>query len=149
MTGARDQTERAADRIRSELMSTLQELDRRRHLVLDLRYQARQHFTATMILTAGALVATGAGVTIAIVRARHRRANLFSERIAGLLRAWENPNRIASPATSPRLLTEVARNLAVALAAALAAQLVRRSVRRLLASDSRWEVDKSPARSVG
>ncbi len=130
-------------------MSTLQELDRRRHLALDLRYQARQHFTAMTILTAGALVATGAGVTIAIVWARRRRANLFSQRIAGLVRAWENPDRIASRAPSPRLPAEAARKLAVAFAAALATQLVRRSVRRLLASDSRSEVDKSPARSAG
>lgn len=137
MTSARDQSEKAADRIRSELMSTLRELDRRRHLALDLRYQARQHFTAIMLLAAGALVATGAGITLAILRARRRRASLFSERIAGLVRAWENPKRIAARAPARALPAEVARKLAIAFAAALAIQLTRRSARHLLPSDSR------------
>ena len=38
----REQTEKAADRIREEFLLTLQELDRRRDHAFDVRYQAAQ-----------------------------------------------------------------------------------------------------------
>ncbi len=39
MNAAREQADRAADRIRSELLATLGELDRRRRRAFDLKYQ--------------------------------------------------------------------------------------------------------------
>lgn len=137
MSTALEQTGKAADRIRGELMSTLQELDRRRHLAFDLRYQTTRHRTAIALVAVGALAIAGAGLTAALIRARQRRKSLLSERIRGLVRAWENPDRIASDGQDRRLAPQVARKLVVALAAALATQLGKRSMRRILPAKTR------------
>jgi hypothetical protein len=136
MSAALEQTERAADRIRGELMSTLQELDRRRHLAFDLRYQTTRHRTAIALVAVGALAIAGA-LTAALIRARQRRKSLFSARIRGVVRAWENPDRIARDGKDQRLAPQVARKLAVALAAALATQLGKQSMRRILPAPPR------------
>ena len=137
MSTALEQTEKAADRIRGELMSTLQELDRRRHLAFDLRYQTTRHRTAIALVAVGALAIAGAGLTAALIRARQRRKSLLSERIRGLVRARENPDRIARDGNDQRLAPQVARKFAVALAAALATQLGKRSMRRILPATTR------------
>ena len=40
--GDREQVEKTADRLRDELMLTLEELDRRRERAMDVKYQVRQ-----------------------------------------------------------------------------------------------------------
>jgi len=128
MNAAREQAERTADRVRAELLSTLQELDRRRHRALDLRYQIEKHFSLVVAIAAGAgLVAAGA-LLLAVMRARLRRENLIGERIRGFIRAWDNPERIAN--SDP----VAARRMAIALAVTLATQLAKRGAQRLLPS---------------
>lgn len=130
MSTAREQTEKAADRIRGELMSTLQEIERRRHLATDLRYQAEKHFTLLVGIGLGTVVAVGAGVAFAVVRARRRRANLHKDRLAGLVRAWQNPRRIATAEPRGPMPEEIVRKVALTLAAVLASQLAKQGAER-------------------
>jgi hypothetical protein len=89
------QAEQEADRIRSELLRTLNELDRRRHEATDWQSQLRSNW---------GLLAAAAGVVGAIIAARlllgrfsekRRARNLRHERIAALRRFWEHPERLA------------------------------------------------------
>jgi hypothetical protein len=89
------QAEQTADRIRGELLRTLDELDHRRHEATDWRSQVRSNWP---------FLAAAAGVLGAIVAARlllgrfaeERRArHLRRERRAALRRFWEHPERIA------------------------------------------------------
>lgn len=129
MNAAREQAERAADRIRSELVATMQELDRRRHRAMDLRYQLEKHFSVVVGIAAGAGLLAAGALLFAVMRAR--RENLLGERVRGLIRAWHNPQRIANsgPETSP---ATAAREVAMALAMTLATQFAKRGVVRLL-----------------
>jgi len=79
MNAAREQADRAADRIRSELLATLGELDRRRRRAFDVKYQAKQHFTLVMAVAGCAVAAVGIGVALAIARARSRREGPFGD----------------------------------------------------------------------
>ena len=134
MNAAREQAERTADRLRAELMSTLQELDRRRHRALDVRFQLQRHRPLVVSVAAGlVLLATGA-VALGILRARARRENLLHHRVRGLMRAWDNPDRIASPDSDGTTPFGAARKVAMAVAVTLATQVAKRGVQRLLPS---------------
>jgi hypothetical protein len=89
------QAEANADRIRSDLLRTLNELDRRRHEVTDWRTQLRSNwpFVAAAAGVAGAVVA--ARLLIERLTERRREKNLRRERIAALRRFWEHPERLA------------------------------------------------------
>ena len=76
----REQVERTADRIRDELRLTLEELERRRERVLDVRYQASRHQDLIVGAAITAAVLTGIGVGVAIWRARHREQILARHR---------------------------------------------------------------------
>src|SRR5205823_2627506 len=92
---ALDQTEKTADRIRTELLSTIAELDLRRRQATNVRYQVVSHLP---LVIAGAALLTGvAGIAIFAgrVRAHSRRSIHFRDRVDAVMRAWEHPNRIA------------------------------------------------------
>jgi hypothetical protein len=136
MSDGREQVEKAADNIRAELLTTLHELDRRRHLALDLRYQVHKHLPLLIIVSAGVVLAVGLGVTTTILRSRARKNHVVHERVLGLLRAWENPQRIASISADRPLTAAAGRKVALALAAAVATQFAKRSAARLLSARS-------------
>jgi hypothetical protein len=96
MNNGADRVEKTADRIRAELLTTLHELDRRRHLALNLRYQISKRRPLLIAVSASVMLAIGLGVTIGVVRSRARKNHLLQERILGVLRAWEHPQRIAN-----------------------------------------------------
>lgn len=132
MNNGPEQVEKTADHIRAELLTTLHELDRRRHLALDLRYQARKHLPLLLLLSAGVVVAVGVGVTITILRSRARKNHLLQERLLGLLRAWEHPHRIANSSADRPLTSAAGRKVAIALASALASRAAKRGAARFL-----------------
>jgi hypothetical protein len=132
MNNGADRVEKTADRIRAELLTTLHELDRRRHLALNLRYQISKRRPLLIAVSASVMLAIGLGVTIGVVRSRARKNHLLQERILGVLRAWEHPQRIANSSVDRPLSAAAGRKLAIALASALAAQLAKRSAARLL-----------------
>lgn len=126
-----EQTEKAADRIRSELLSTLEELELRRGRATDWRYQAAQH-KGTLLLSAGVLLLSlGFGASLSRARARRRSSGLFRQRVRALVQAWRDPRLLAAP--PPRSLPrEIALRAACSFSSALAGRLARRAADRLL-----------------
>jgi hypothetical protein len=135
MSEQREQIERTADRIRDELRVTLRELDHRRHEATDLKLQLRRH--APLLVTAAAVfIALAAGTAFLVaMRIRNRAAHATKRRIAGLRRAWDYPELIASQAERRPFGVELARRLGMAAAVAAGSQLVRRGAARLLPSE--------------
>ncbi len=130
--GDRKQVEQTADRIRDELMLTLEELDRRRERALSLRYQAGQHRDALIGVGAVAMVAVGLGVGYAIYRSRHRDEVLRRHRREAVRRAWEHPESVAYAAKQRPLGAELGRKLVLIFATALATRVAQNSVRSLV-----------------
>lgn len=135
--GDREQVERTADRIRDELLLTLEELDRRRHQVLDLRYQATRHRELLMGVAVTAAALTAMTVGVVLWRARHREQILARHRFKALKRAWEHPNRLASSAEERPLPVELGRKLVIIFATALATNIAKNSARSLVPSRSK------------
>jgi len=134
MNAAREQADRAADRIRSELLATLGQLDRRRRRAFDLKYQAEQHFTLVMAVAGCAVAAAGIGVALAIARARSRRESSFGARLRELTQAWKAPEPLEDSGSFPVVSAAAARKLATVVAVTFAAQLARWGAQRLLPS---------------
>ncbi|MBZ4417933.1 hypothetical protein [Myxococcus sp. RHSTA-1-4] len=128
----RKQVEQTADRIRDELMLTLEELDRRRERALSVRYQAGQHKDALIAAGAIAAVVVGAGVGYAIYRARHQGERLRRQRRSALKRAWAHPESVAYAAKQRPLGVELGRKLVLIFATTLASRIARNSVRALV-----------------
>ena len=129
----REQIEKAADRIRDELMLTLQELDRRREHALDVRYQVHQHEELLKAAGGVLLVLAGAGISYAVWRSRHREERLRRMRWEGLKRAWSHPERLARKAEPERPITqELGKRLVMVFATTLATAVARRSVSTLV-----------------
>lgn len=128
----REQVERTADRIRDELLLTLEELERRRERVLDVRYQASRHQDLIVGAAIAAGVVTVIGLGVAVWRARHREQILARHRFKALQRAWQHPDRVASSAEERPLPVELGRKLIVIFASALATNIARNSVQSLV-----------------
>lgn len=128
----REQVERTADRIRDELLLTLEELDRRRDRMLDVRYQAMRHRDLLVGAAITAAVLTGVGLGIAVWRARHRQQILARHRVKAVQRAWQHPDRVASSAEQRPFPVELGRKLVLIFATALATRIAKNSVQVLV-----------------
>lgn len=128
MSEAMQQAEHSADRIRDELLRTLEELDRRREDVLDVKRQAKEHWPllAGIGATLVGMVVAKAALSRALAPGVH--AYKQHKRRDALARAWEHPERIAPPRHSPILAW--APKLVTAAGAAVAFALTRRLVHR-------------------
>ena len=128
----RQQVQQHADRIREELLLTLEELERRRERAFDWRYQAGLH--RDELVKAGlAVVGMAAAVTgLLFWRARHRRQVLARQRWEGLKRAWEHPERLATGSQERPFTVEMGEKLVTIFGGALATALARRSVQTLM-----------------
>jgi hypothetical protein len=132
MTDGRLQIGRAADRIRDELASTLSELDRRRHVAMDFRYQVKEHLPWLAAAVGGLALLAGGGFAWWRAQRRRDRGHLFQDRLRGFVRAWEHPKRIAARDVSRSLPVELARKAAIGFVVAAVSQVARRSAQRLL-----------------
>ena len=132
-----NQIEKSADRIRGELAGTLRELNRRRHLAMNPRYQIQQqlrkHFVA---------YATAAGITAAValgslVYARRayqqKNVRLSRARFEAVERAWRKPGRVATKSRHKPIGGEIASKLLVALVVAVGGQLLRKHAKKWVA----------------
>jgi hypothetical protein len=130
MPEALEQTARAADRARGELLATVKELDRRRRLALDLKYQARKHVSLVLVVAAVSIVGIGAATVVTTTRRRNRKAPTHRERVRGLVRVWNHPQRIAIAGSRPlRLATKIAAAVVIEQLAKFAFEKLR-SARR-------------------
>ncbi|NOK32681.1 hypothetical protein D7W79_08155 [Corallococcus exercitus] len=143
--GDREQVEHTADRIRDELLLTLEELDRRRARATDVRYHVNQHKDLLVTVGAAALVAVGLGVGIAIYRARHHDERVRRQRRRALERAWAHPDRVATSIEDKPLGAELGRKVVMIFATSLATAVARNSIQTLVPSRT---VTKVPADKV-
>jgi hypothetical protein len=134
----REQVERTADRLRDELLLTLEELDRRRERALDVKFQLRQLLERNRetLLAAGgvavAMVVVGAGFSWWNER---RQARIVWERRGrALRRAWEHPDQVASASKKQPLALELGRKLVFIFGSALASALAKNAVATLVPS---------------
>ena len=127
-----DQTERAADRIRGELLVTLSELDRRRQRATDLGGLLRDH--AALAIAAGAAVAAVSAVIVVVarIRARSRGTRQLRDRTRAFMRAWEHPGRIATRAKYRPLPAELGRKAALVVTSVIIQRLAHRAANRVL-----------------
>lgn len=128
----RTQVEHTADRIRDELLLTLEELDRRRARAMDVRYQLSSHRDLLMMAGGAALMLAGVGLGVSIWRARHRQELLAKKRRKAFERAWQNPDRVASSAEQRPLSVELGRKLVLIFGTALATSIAKNSVATLV-----------------
>ena len=134
--GDREQVEKTADRLRDELLLTLEELDRRRERAMDVKYQVRQAVEKNrdVLIQAGgaalALVVVGLGVSW--WRARHREELLWKHRAQAARRAWELPDRVASRAEERPVGIQLGRKLVLIFVSTLASAMAKRAVQSLV-----------------
>ena len=120
MNHAVEQAGQAADRIREELLRTLEELERRSQRAMDWRTQLRQH-RAIALGAAGALV-LGVGANIALAVWANRR------------HARRLPSRRREAVTRPQqgIPTRVVRSVVVYVTTRITAKLLWRAARRTI-----------------
>jgi hypothetical protein len=132
----RVQTEAEAERIRSELGRTLAELDRRRLLATNVKYQVATHWPMALI-SAGALLVLAVGTAFAVRSyQKHAQERLRRDRKRAAWRAWTHPKRVAAsqpiqPELGKKVLLAVAGAVASRAASAFAASLIPRDQQRL------------------
>ena len=129
---AREQVEKTADRIRDELMLTLEELDRRRDRVTNVRYQVSRHHDLIMGAAIAALVVTSVGVGVAVWRASYRRHHMAQRRMTAVKRAWNHPDRLATRAEQRPFAVEMGKKLIMIFGTALATNIAKSSVQGLV-----------------
>ena len=144
----RAQVEHTADRIRDELLLTLEELDRRRERALNMRYQVARHRYLLMMGGGAVLVLFGVGMGVSIWRARHRQELLARKRREAMRRAWRHPDRLASKAEQRPLSVELGRKLILIFGTALASQVAKSSVRTLVPERRAVPAEESEARAA-
>ncbi|HEX5749405.1 MAG TPA: hypothetical protein VFZ09_24465 [Archangium sp.] len=134
--GDREQVEKTADRLRDELLLTLEELDRRRERALDVKFQVRKAVEKNrdVLIQAGgvALGLAVVGMGYSWWRARHREELLWKHRAEAVRRAWEHPDRVASRAEDRPVPIELGRKLVFIFVSTLASAMARRAVQSLL-----------------
>jgi hypothetical protein len=135
MSVEREQTEKAADRIRDGLLVTIRELDRRREETLDVKGQFLRHRTQLEWVALGVLLAGVTVTAVVIAKKQYRQSHHRKYVLRGLLRAWRHPERIASRASEQPPSGEVARKVLTTVATSVAVQLAKRAVGQLMPSE--------------
>ncbi|MGD0676924.1 MAG: hypothetical protein ABSC94_16035 [Polyangiaceae bacterium] len=112
----RDELAREANLVRAKLFHTVQELDRRRHDLFDLRRQVRLHLRQVVFASALVAVLTAGAASLTIHRlARAERAGRRSSRVRLFRRTWTYPERDLRAERRPSFFVEIGRALLVSL----------------------------------
>jgi hypothetical protein len=127
----REELESRADYVRSRLMTTLGELDRRRHEIFDVRLQLRRHARELALVGAGLGLVALSGILTAVNARRIRRANMQRARFRALVRFWEHPDRIASRAKEKPFYLRVLEKVAMSVVTVAIGQLTHRIAKAL------------------
>lgn len=125
MSDTREQMEKTADRIRDDLMTTLKELDRRRHDATDFKRQLESHWDTIVIVGLGAATLAGVALGVSALRRRARRRSVLKRRLQGLVRAWQHPERLATRAKERPLPAELGRKLLTTFVLAVGTRLAK------------------------
>ncbi|MDQ3264409.1 MAG: hypothetical protein M3Y59_12220 [Myxococcota bacterium] len=132
MNSRREQIEKTADRIRDELLITLQELDRRRTEATDVGLQLKKHSTGATLIGVGLLAALGGAFAWTAHRARSMERRKRQRRYQALSRAWKHPERLAVRSEDRALPVELGKKLGLALGLAFGTQLAKRTAELLI-----------------
>lgn len=144
MSENKDQIETTADRIREELLTTLKELDRRRHQATDLQLQIQKHSDLLLMVGVGAVALLGVGLGVGAARKRVRRRHVLSRRFDALVRAWDHPERLATRAKERPLPMELLRKVASTFLITLATRYVRQLAEAAMPPQGQLRTQKAP-----
>lgn len=126
----REQVEQTADRLRDQLLLTLQELERRREQVRSWGPQVRrlvvEHRQSLLVAAAGSLVLAGVGVALGRLRSRYRQRHIWERRRKALSFFWQKPEQVMQ-AEAP-FLVQVGQRFVLSFASAAVSVLARRLV---------------------
>lgn len=132
---SREQAEKAANRIRDELAHTVDELERRREHVTDVRALWREN--SERVITAG-IVAIAAATTLGLVyfalrpwREERALRRYKQQRRRALYRAWAHPERLAVRARDRAPPSAIGRKVLVSFLAGLGGAMANNASRRL------------------
>lgn len=129
----REQVEQTADRLRAQLLLTLQELERRREQVRawgpQLRRLVVEHRQELLVAGAGSLVLAGVGVLVGRLRSRQRQRRIWERRRKALAFFWSRPEQVMQ-AEAP-FLVQVGQRFVLSFASAAVSVLARRLVESL------------------
>jgi hypothetical protein len=140
---SRDELAREANLARSKLLRTVEQLDRKRQEILDVRHQVRKHLGMLVVVSGLFLIATGGTALISVQRIAHAAARRRRERWTLARHAWKRPGRVLR-AERLSFPLEVIRSVLLALATTLLSLPVRR-LAQALASERRREAAQLPA----
>lgn len=141
----RDELAREANRVRSKLLRTVEQLDRRRHEALDLHLQIRRHLRQVVAL--GALLVLAAAGAVALIAHRVSTASQRRQRNRWRLakRVWWHPERLTG-GEGRSFFGELARSALLVLASTAVTVPARSAVRLLLhAAPKAEDADAPPA----
>lgn len=136
---SRDELARQANLVRSKLLHTVEQLDQRRHEVLDLHMQLQRHVRQLVIAGGILLVATGASVALVVHRISHAAERRRRSRWTLAKDVWRHPNR-AMRGERRSFFGQVVRSVLLSLVTAALTIPARRLVAQLV------EPKKTPAR---
>jgi hypothetical protein len=139
---SRDELAREANVARSKLLRTVEQLDRKRQEVLDLRHQVRSHIGMLVVVSGLLLVATGGAAVISVKRIATAAARRRHQRWTLARHAWNRPGNVLR-AERLSFPLEVTRSVLLALATSLLSVPVRR-LAQALASERKREPAKLP-----
>jgi hypothetical protein len=128
---SRDDLARQANRVRTKLLRTVEQLDQRRHEAFDLKLQMKRHVRHLAVAGALLLVATAAGVALVVERVTTAAARRRRNRWRFAKRVWQHPER-ALRAERRSFFGEVVRGVLLATVTTALTIPARRAVAHLV-----------------
>jgi hypothetical protein len=131
---ARDQLTAEANRVRSNLLRKVEQLDHRRHDAFDVRLQIERHFLQVAILGGVFVVATAAAVALVVRRITTASERRRRGRWRMAKRVWQDPE-IAMGGERASALTELGRFVLLGLLSTALTLPAQRTLNRIAAED--------------
>jgi hypothetical protein len=131
---SRDELTREANDVRSKLLRTVEQLDRRRQDAFDVRLQLQRHLRQLSIFAGMLLLVTAGTVTLVVHRTVNANQRRRRNRWRLAKRLWRHPERTIR-AERRSFFGELARSILLAVASTAVTLPARRAVALLLRSD--------------
>jgi hypothetical protein len=143
---SRDELAREANQVRTKLLRTVEQLDRRRHDALELRVQVQRHMRQLVVAGSVILLGTCAAMVLVVQRistATDRRRRNRWKLAKGV---WQHPERALRAGRRTSFLGALLRPVVLALANVLLVLPARRLILRLLPPATPAPADRPAAR---
>jgi hypothetical protein len=128
---SRDELAREANQVRTKLLRTVEELDRRRHEALDIRAQLHMHVRQLLLFGGVLVVATAGAVALVVQRISTSGQRRRRDRWRLAKRVWHHPERTLR-GERRSFFGELARSILLAIASAAVTLPVKRAVMHFL-----------------